>query len=139
MSKSNATHVQKHPRFFWEFLEHFKFFDFDQAIARKNNDSETPKAPRLTQNWLSSTKLAITSEILGILSPNFHHLYLQKPALPPFHFWRSKLNRLKLEQLTGMVPFRKFVLIWGTELMEFSFLPSSPLFSLTNLDRVEEI
>ena len=101
MSKTNATHIQKHPRFFWEFLEHFKFFDFDQAITRKNNYSETPKAPRLTQNWLSSTKLAITSEILGILSPKFLHLYLQKPTLPPCFFWRSKLNRLKLEQLTG--------------------------------------
>ena len=78
MSKTNATHIQKHPRFFWEFLEHFKFFDFDQAIARKNNYSETPKPPRLIQNWLSSTKLAITSEILGILRPNFLHLYFLK-------------------------------------------------------------
>ena len=124
MSKTNASHVQKHPRFFWEFLEHFKFFDFDQAIARENNYSETPKAPRLTQNWLSSTKLAITSEILGILSPKFLHLYLQKPTLPPCIFWRSKLNRLKLEQLTGST-FQEFVLIWGTEWLVFtpSFFP----------------
>ena len=82
-------HISKNiPDFFWEFLEHFKFFDFDQAIARKNNYSETPKPPRLTPNWLSSTKLAITSEILGILVPN---LYLQKPTLPP-QTWTAYSN-----------------------------------------------
>ena len=137
MSKSNAPHVQKHPRFFWEFLEHFEFFDPDQAIARKNNYSETPKPPRLTQNWLSSTKLAITSEILGIFKPNIP-LYFKNPPSHPL-FWRSKLNRLILEQLTEWLTTRS--LSWFMVLSDNSFhsflLP--PLFSLTNLVGVEMI
>ena len=115
MSKSNAPHIPKHLRFFWEFLEHFKFFDFDQANARKNNYSETPKPPRLAPNWLSSTELAINAEILEILSPNFQYLYFQKPTLPPFVFGRVSWTDSHLNNLQGKVPIRKFALIDGTE------------------------